>query len=426
VTAPDPAPADPAPADPAPADPAPADPAPAGPAPLDAVPPDRGPLDPAPLAAGPLDPDRPRLFDVLPSALAALGLPGVPDRLGLRAALPGVRRIGLLLVDGLGYHLLPVLAPAAPTLAEVLAGRLARLTELASAFPSTTPTSLVSLGTGVAAGTHGVLGFTLNVPGTGRVLNHVEWRDDPDPLAWQPVPTLFDRAAAAGVPVRVLARPEFIGSGLTAAAYRGAAQLPTPDAELADRMLAALHAGPGLVYGYHSALDATAHLSGIDSPQWMAAASEVDQLVARLLDGLPADAALLVTADHGGLDIPAQCRFQVDAEPRLAEGVAVFAGEPRVRYLHTRPGAAAEVLATWRELLGPAARVLSRGEAVAGGWFGPVPEEHLARLGDVVVICRERYAVLGPGEHATLGRLVAFHGADTAAETAIPLIVATR
>ena len=366
------------------------------------------------------------LVDVLPSALAVLGMPSVEDRLGLRESLAGVRRIGLLLVDGLGYHLLPLAAPAAPTLTEVLAGRLGRLQELACGFPSTTPTSLVSLGTGALSGAHGVLGFTLNVPGTDRVLKHVEWGDDPDPLVWQPVPTLFARAAAAGVPVRVLARPEFIGSGLTTAAYRGAEYVPTPDGELPDRMLTALRTGPGLVYGYHPTLDTKAHLHGIDSPQWMDEASAVDSLLARLLDGLPPDAALLVTADHGGLDAPPGWRFEVDADPRLSEGVAVMAGEPRVRYLHTAPGATADVLAAWRETLGPAARVLSRGEAVEEGRFGPVREEHLARIGDVVVVCRDRYVVIGSGEGATTGRLVAFHGADTPVETAIPLIVLRR
>jgi hypothetical protein len=152
----------------------------------------------------------------------------------------------------------------------------------------------------------------------------------------------------------------------------------------------------------------------------------VDSLVSRLVDGLPADAALLVTADHGGLDVPARYRIELDADPRLAAGVAVVAGEPRVRYLHTRPGAAADVLAAWRGVLGPAARVLSRAEAVADGWFGQVRPEHLGRIGDVVVICRDRYAVLTARDRDTVGRLIAFHGGDTAVETAIPLVVHRR
>jgi hypothetical protein len=370
---------------------------------------------------------RPTLSDVLPSALAALGMRDLPDRLGLRRELEGVRRIALLLVDGLGYHLLPMTRPVAPVLADIADGRLARLRELSTGFPSTTPTSLVSLGTGAAPGAHGVLGFTLNVPGTERVLNHILWADDPDPQVWQPVPTLFSRAAAAGQPVTVVSRAAYAGSGLTVAAYRGALYRGAdgPDA-LVDRMLHELGEGGGLVYGYHPTLDAVAHEFGIASPQWLAAAAEVDRLVAGLIDGLPDDVALLVTADHGGINVPAGQRIDMDADPRLTAGVRVVAGEARVRYLHTERGAAADVLAAWRSILGAAAQVVSRDEAVAAGWFGPVSQAHLARIGDVVAVCRDHYVVLASAhEPEAVGKLVAFHGSMTPAETAIPLIVHT-
>ena len=365
------------------------------------------------------------LSDVLPSALAALGLPRSPDRLGLREALDGVGRIALLLVDGLGYHLLPMARPVTPTLTAMVDGRLSTLVELSSGFPSTTPTSLVSLGTGVASGAHGVLGFTLNVPGTERVLNHIEWRDDPDPRIWQPVPSLFTLAASAGMRVTTVSRPEYAGSGLTVAAYGdvGYVAAAGPDA-LAERMLAALRAGPGLVYGYHPTLDTAAHVSGIGSPQWMTAAAEVDRLVSGLTDGLPRDAALLVTADHGGLNVPADMRIDVDTDPGLRAGVRIIAGEPRVRHVHTRPGAQGDVFDAWRSLLGATAHVVSRDEAVAAGWFGPVPQAHLARIGDVVAVCQDRYVLLASKhEDKRVGKLVAHHGAMTPEETAIPLIV---
>ncbi|GIH19037.1 alkaline phosphatase family protein [Rugosimonospora africana] len=363
------------------------------------------------------------LADVLPSALAVLGVPDSPDALGLRERLDGVRRIVVLLVDGLGYHLLPLAAPTAPTLAEVLAGRLGTLTELAAPFPSTTPVSLATLCTGVPSGAHGILGFTVNVPGTRRVLSHVTWSGDPDPGRWQPVPTQFARAARAGVPACVVARPEFAGSGLSEAVYRGARYLGAPDESLADRILDAL-AEHRLVYGYYPQLDTTAHVSGIASEEWAAAASDVDRLLARLVGGLPADAALLVSADHGMLDVPADHRFDLADDARLREGVAVMAGEPRVRYLHTAPGAVPDVLAAWRDALGPAARVYSREEAVAAGYFGPVPEEHLARIGDVVVICQDRYVVLDSRrERNTVCRLVAYHGSDSDVERGVPLVV---
>ncbi|MGC4895878.1 alkaline phosphatase family protein [Micromonospora sp. DT31] len=380
-------------------------------------------------APGPLDRVAPRygggsLIDVLPSALSLLGVPAAVDLLGLTPTLSGVRRIAVLLVDGLGWYQIPTAAPYAPT----LAGLAATVgTPLTSGFPSTTPTSLVGLGTGAPSGAHGVLGFTVRVPGTDRVLNHIDWAGAPDPVAWQPVATWYQRARAAGVAVTVVSRPEYAGSGLTVAAnrggdYRGAAGVDA----LAGRMLTALAAGDGptLVSGYHPDLDRHGHLSGVDSAPWRQAAAEVDTLLARLVDGLPPDAALLVTADHGQLDVPAAHRFDLDTDPRLRAGVRVVAGEPWVRYLHVEPGAEADVVAAWTAVLGPAAQVLTRAAAVATGWFGPVPESHLARIGDVVVVCRDTYAVTATrSEPPMASRLVAYHGADTAAEMTVPLLV---
>ncbi|MEU7778461.1 alkaline phosphatase family protein [Micromonospora sp. SD19] len=365
-----------------------------------------------------------RLADVLPSALAVLGVPGSTDPLGLVPSLAGVRRIAVLLVDGLGWYQLPTAAPYAPTLAG-LAATVAR--PLIAGFPSTTPTSLVSLGTGVAPGAHGVLGFTVRVPGTDRVLTHTDWAADPSPLRWQPVPTQLERARAAGVTTTVVSRPEFGGSGLTVAANRGGDFRGAAGGDaVAAAMLAALAAGsgPALVSGYHADLDRYGHVYGVDSEPWRVAAAEVDALLARLVDGLPPDAALLVTADHGQLDIPAAHRFDLDTDPRLRAGVRLVAGEARVRYLHTEPGATEDVLAAWSAVLGATARVRTRDEVVATGWFGPVPEEHLGRVGDVVVTCNDTYAVMASRtERPMASKLVAYHGSDTAAELTVPLLV---
>ncbi|GAB3984748.1 nucleotide pyrophosphatase/phosphodiesterase family protein [Plantactinospora veratri] len=428
------------------------------------------------------------LSDVLPSALSVLGVPaGAADRvdpLGLAGELAGVRRIAVLLVDGLGWYQLPTAAPHAPTLAD-LAARFGR--PLTCGFPSTTPTSLVSLGTGAAPGAHGVLGFRVNVPGTDRILTHIDWPrspldgpnfpgggpgspvggdrpsgswppagavelsgaaepelpgspagdpvptpaagsgDDPDPRRWQPLPTELQRAEAAGVAVTVVSRPALANTGLSVAAYRSGTHRGADDADaLATEMLAALTAGDGptLVYGYHPEVDRHGHLSGIDSADWRSAVAEVDALVARLVDGLPPDAALLVTADHGQLDIPAEGRYDLDTDPRLRAGLRVVAGEARVRYLHTLPGATADVVAAWSEVLGEQAWVATREEAVSAGWFGPVPEAHLPRIGDVVVACLAPTVVLASKTHNPIETtLVAYHGSCTATEMTIPLLV---
>lgn len=367
------------------------------------------------------------LCDVLPTAAALLGAPGASDKLAVteRAGSDRIDRVLVVLVDGLGWHLLPQLAGDAPLLASVLSGATGRLTQLECTFPSTTPTSLVSLGTGALPGEHGILGFTLRVPGTETVLNHVRWRDDPSPAVWQPVPTWFQRLKKAGVSARAVLPALFLGSGLTEAAYRGAEFRPAgPADDYAQLVVDDLRSAPGLVYGYTAELDTAAHVFGVGSERWHAAAGRVDALLSRLLEALPPNAALLVTADHGGLNVAPGARIDLDADPRLTQGIRVVAGEPRVRYLHTEPGAGPDVRAAWAEVLGGRASVYLREEAVSAGMFGPVAASHLERIGDVVVVCSGDAAVLASAhEPPETSRLVGFHGGASPAEMAIPLIV---
>ena len=367
------------------------------------------------------------LADVLPGAATAVGV-GVrrgdltADPLDLTGHLAGARRVAVLLIDGLGADLLRTHADLAPTLAAMAQP----VGTLSAPCPSTTPVSLATLGTGLPPGSHGILGFVTAVPGEDRALNHVQWGDDPDPDEWQAQPTVFEQAAAAGVPATAVGPYAYKGSGLTRAVYRGATYTgAVSHGDLTALVLRALAASPqALVYGYIPELDLTGHVRGIDSPSWRAQLTLIDRIVEQLVDGLPDDAALLVTADHGMLDVPLDTRFDLDAEPALADGVRLLTGEPRARYVHARPGARDDVLARWRELLGDRAWVASRDDAVASGIFGPVDGAVAERIGDVVALARGSWALLTPEREPGPSRLTAYHGSLTATELAIPLLAA--
>ncbi|MEU2351317.1 nucleotide pyrophosphatase/phosphodiesterase family protein [Modestobacter sp. NPDC049651] len=364
------------------------------------------------------------LADVLPGAAAVLGAPrgGPADPLGLVPALDGVRRVAVLLVDGLGADLLA----AHPDDAPVLTALATPAGVLSAPCPSTTPVSLASLGTGLPPGSHGVLGFVTEVPGRHRVLNHVQWTDDPDPRAWQAQPTVFEQLTADGVACTVLAPHAFERSGLTRAVYRGAQfRSAVGPGDLVAGLHQALAAGPrALAYGYVSELDTTGHVRGVDSPAWRHQLALVDRLVEQVVAELPADAALLVTADHGMVDVPAATRLDTEADPRLTAGVRLLTGEPRARYVHTEPGAADDVLAAWTEVLGDRAWVAGRDEAVAAGVFGPVADGLAGRIGNVVAFARGSWAFVAPAHEPGPARLAAFHGSLTRPELAIPLLVA--
>jgi hypothetical protein len=367
------------------------------------------------------------LADVLPGVSAALGAPvrrtDLPiDPLGLTDALAGARRVAVLLVDGLGADLVR----AHPDLAPVLNALASPVGDLSAPCPSTTPVSLTTLGTGLPPGSHGVLGFVTDVPGEDRTLNHVQWTDDPDPLQWQAQPTVFEQTAAAGVACTVVGPHAFARSGLTRAAYRGADYTSAVSAgDLAAMVHRSLAAGPrSLVYGYHADLDLTGHVRGVDSPSWRNQLGVVDRLVEQLVTGLPDDAALLVTADHGMLDVPEHTRLDLDAVPELWEGVRVMAGEPRARYVHAEPGAAADVLATWQGVLAHRAWVVGRDEAIASGVFGSVGSAVADRIGDVVALARGSWALTATRQEPFPSTLAAYHGSLTTTELAIPLLLA--
>jgi hypothetical protein len=373
------------------------------------------------------------LADVLPGVATALGVPVgrgqlAADPLGLTGILGGARRVAVLLIDGLGADLIRAHAELAPTLAALSSP----VGDLSAPCPSTTPVSLATLGTGLPPGSHGILGFVTLVPGesgaTGadRTLNHVQWADDPDPEVWQARRTVFEQAETAGVSATAVGPYAYAGSGLTRAVYRGATYTSAVShGDLCALVLGALAATPrALVYGYIPELDVTGHLRGVDSPSWRAQLAFVDRVVEELVAGLPDDAALLVTADHGMLDVPDVTRVDLDEEPDLADGVRLLAGEPRARYVHVEPGAEDDVLHRWREVLGHRAWVASREDAVASGIFGPVDDAVAARIGDVVALARGTWALTTPRLEPGPSRLAAYHGSLTATELAIPLLAA--
>jgi len=367
------------------------------------------------------------LADVLPGVAAALGVPvrrrDLPtDPLGLTEVLAGARRVAVLLVDGLGADLVR----AHPEQARVIGALDSPVGDLTAPCPSTTPVSLTTLGTGLPPGSHGVLGFVTDVPGEDRVLNHVHWTDDPDPGTWQRQTTVFEQAAAAGVGAVAVGPRAYAGSGLSVAAYRGSDHTSAfSPGDLVAGVLQSLTTGPRtLVYGYHPDLDLTGHVRGVDSMSWRAQLGIVDRIVEQIVAGLPDDAALIVTADHGMVDVPADTRFDVDEVPELFDGVRVMAGEPRARYVHAVPGAADDVLARWRGTLAHRAWVVGRDEAVESGVFGPVLPELAGRIGDVVALARGSWAMTATRQEPVPSTLAAFHGSLTPTELAIPLLLA--
>jgi hypothetical protein len=149
-------------------------------------------------------------------------------------------------------------------------------------------------------------------------------------------------------------------------------------------------------------------------------------MVESIVEGLPSGGLLAVVADHGMVAVDGDV-IDIDAIGALRDGTEAIGGEVRARHIYTRPGAASDVLAVWREVLGERAWTVSGEEAVAAGWFGEhVADEVRPRIGDVVAAARGSTGLLRRTTEPVESSLVGQHGSLTDAEQRIPLLLAHR
>jgi hypothetical protein len=356
----------------------------------------------------------------MPAALHALNVDGGRRGLGLEPA----SRVVVLLVDGLGSHALRAHAAEAPVLTALMAAPASR--SFTTVFPSTTPIALTSLGTGLTPGEHGMTGLLLRLA-DGRVVNTLAMPAQVDLAAVQPRPTAFELATAAGVAVTRVGPAPFATEGLTAAALRGgeyaAAELPA--ARVRATATAVRRGERALVYCYYGALDHTGHRKGSRSAAWRAELKVVDRTVDELVDALPPGTTLLVTSDHGMVDVKPATGGTSRPRRRSPTGSRAVSGDLRGVQVHCLPGAAAAVRAAWQETLGDAFWVLPQEDAVAAGFYGPVVEPFVReRLGDLLALARTEHVVVDSRVlPPVVMNMIGMHGGLSRAEIDVPLVV---
>lgn len=341
---------------------------------------------------------------------------------GTAAGLPAARSVVLVVIDGLGAIQLRGHAGHARRLSAALVKQDVRST----VFPSTTASALTSLLTGADPGRHGLVGYRIRDPRTHALVNQLSgWEEaGVDPSAWQAEPTMFERARAQGRPAYAVGLPAYAHSGFSAATLRGADFVSERSA--ADRVARALalaeeHEG-ALVYCYLPEVDKAGHKHGVASAEWVAALEDLD---AALPARIPPGIGVIVTADHGMVDVPKHRHLIIEEGSALQQGVAAIAGEPRMLHVYVDDAARrGEVAAVWRAGTEGAADVFTRDEAVQAGLFGTeVSAAASGRIGDLVVSARGVWALYdGAAEDQRSQGMIGQHGALSPEERRVPVL----
>ncbi len=356
------------------------------------------------------------IANVVPALLGPPDDRGVPDWLPESAR--HAQQVVLLVLDGLGWQQLR----ARPGLAPTLSGAEGIDRPITSVAPTTTACALTSITTGCRPCRHGLLGYRLAID--DEILNVLRWtlgsgraldaRRTVPARGFQPFPSF----PGSAVTVPVVSKDEFGGTGFTAAhlgnsplrGYKVLSSLPVEVARL-------LGEGERFVYAYYDGIDKVAHGSGLGA-LYDAELRAVDRLVADLVAELPPGAVLVVTADHGEIDVD-----QIELLGRdIMSMVRFMSGEGRFRWLHAHAGAADELEAAAADRYGDTTWVMGREQLIAEGLFGgPLPDHLLGRVGDVALLPRAPIAFIDPadtGENRLHGR----HGSLTDDELLVPLV----
>lgn len=391
-------------------------------------------------------------------------------RLGLDQLGDAQAPLVMVLVDGLGWQMLRECAGHTPNLRRLLADS----DYLHTCAPSTTAAALTTLATGVYPGAHAMVGYAVrdpllrghlgpgHVPGPGDVFDLITFKNSShDPLTWQSVPTLIERANAkanAGYGPQLgavsIGRSKFAGSGLSLAAWRGFKHIGVDALDQRPyQAYRAIKEGAKLVYLYVGELDHAGHNHGWHSDKWLEALEALDAMVGQLFRRLPAGTRIVLTADHGMVDTDRHHRIDLAKEKELAKDVVAVAGESRFLQLYVpddvasaqaasgpargaadmqaaggvvenngRKELAQSVAKRWAEFLGDRAIWVGTNPAPL---MGPLSQGARAAVGDVLVALNDNWTVVDSrvqSFHAT--QLIGVHGSLTPVELEVPLIKA--
>ena len=374
------------------------------------------------------------IVNLMQSILTGLDAPGASGVHGHLADLgpeeiAGAGHVVLLVIDGLGRSQLE--SRATPALRDALRGT------MTSVFPSTTASAVTTFLTGLSPAEHAVTGWFTWLREFGAVVAPLPFTTraggaDLASLGIAPSdvftgPNVFERVRAD---CHAVQPADLVDSAYSRVHTRGAAPWGFKGLdELVDSILDIVRHAKRRTYvsAYWPVLDALSHKFGASSSRARRHLAKIDTRFERLRAALAGSGTLLVvTADHGFVDVRPESRLDAASIPGLAKMLSQpLCGEPRAAYCYVQDACRADFEQRAGEGLAGGAHVVESASMIAAGWFGLAdPHPRLSeRVGDYTLVMRDDYAIRDRVAGEKPFRHVGVHGGVSREEMDVPLVV---
>jgi len=336
----------------------------------------------------------------------------------------------LLVVDGLGYDFLTTVGKGSHLHSHLQ-------TSLTSVCPSTTTAAVPTFLTGVAPQQHGFTGWFTWFRELGNILAVLPFQPRHGgcslgqlgftPGALSDVEPIFNRIKTRSnvVMPEYIADSEFnhaFHDGADTYSYRGLdGFFNTIQGAIGRKQQR------GYVYAYWPDFDSIAHSYGVNSPELVLHFTKFDEAFGRFVRRMQGSGVkIIVTADHGFIDVPSSGVIQMQDHPELAENLVMpLCGEQRFAYSYVHPDKTEHFCQYVESELSDAMELYSSAEIIAQGWFGMgVPHPELeSRVGHYAMVMKPGYKIRDRVLGERPKRHIGVHGGVTPEEMYVPLII---
>lgn len=336
---------------------------------------------------------------------------------------PDAKKVCFILIDGLGYRMLRERQGHAPTLRKLCLNRDEKPGQPAfihTCIPSSTACNIPAFTTGAPPATTGMIGYEHYDHNAHTVINLLQFKDrrkrPHSSDSYYRCPTFFDRANDDGVCAYAYGPKKFEGSGMSNISLHGSTFFVTHNfAHSCQQAADDLSHDADIAYVYSDAIDHAGHKHGWQSYEWQRELEDVDATIGRLLSQLPPQTLVVMTADHGMVDISRAHQTDIAEYSVLSEGIYAIAGEPRALHLYANDPDS--VRQRWQDFFGDRVVIVPRNEAPA--YYG---EPVNTTLPDLTVFSRDDYTIVDSRIHSPGARAMkGVHGSLTPGEMEIPL-----